>query len=436
MFFLFLFNRFRNKSIAFKIFKMSTLLIVVWTYALVSGAAPAVLRAAIMFSLLLIGRIWFRSVSVYNILAFSALLLLMFKPYLLFQLSFQFSYLALISIIYFQPHIESWFQTRNRLSTKLWRLTTVSIAAQILIFPISVFNFHQFPIYFILSGVATVFLATFVLFFGLLFLVLSANPLIGDVVIFIYTKLLEGFIQIIHAIQSLPHHMMDGIYLSQSSVILLYVAIGAVMILIGKAPPQGKMIFKPVVYPEINWAKRILTISVSCILINNLFFQYRTNKNLDLVVYDVYKKSLIDIFCGQKVYSMQSSNLEAKNIDYTSSGYRCYNGVSGVHDISTESIFTSKHLTINHLGSMVFKGKHLVFAHHLMDREVYPCFSDIVLVVNHAHNDPQAFLDNHNTALVVLDNSINYKMKKRWKEECRKHKIKYFDVQENGVFRM
>jgi len=75
MIFLVFFNRIRNDSNGFKIIKLISLLSVVWIYALVTGASPAVLRAAVMFSLILVGRLWFKGANIYNILGRSAMII-------------------------------------------------------------------------------------------------------------------------------------------------------------------------------------------------------------------------------------------------------------------------------------------------------------------------------------------------------------------------
>jgi len=435
MIFIFLFNRIKIDGNVFKSFKLITLLSVVWIYALVTGASPAVLRAAVMFSFILLGRLWFKGANIYNILAFSALILLLYDPFLLFQLSFQFSYLALISIVFFQPHLERLYETKHWVTTRIWQLITVSIAAQILIFPISVYHFHQFPSYFILSGVAAVFLATFILGLGLLVLSLDQMPIIGDTVSTLYSYLLEGFLQIISGIQSLPFNKVDGIYISLSSVFVLYLLVGTVMFLISLKPQSYKDVFHKKSRRR-KLAKIIVAGCITFLAVNSILFTYRISNQKELIVYDVSKSTAIDIFIGNKLYQISSDHIDESKLNYACQAYRVYNGNPDLISLTQNSNLQHDLLFWSKNGSMIFKGRHLFFANKENTQSSIPCESDIVLIVNNSILLPYQFLERHSTSLVVLDNSISYKVKNQWIHECRKRDIKIHDIRKNGVFRL
>jgi len=57
-----------------------------WMFALITGASPSVLRAATMFSFLLIGTALNRNTNIYNTLAASAFCLLLFNPYFILKI--------------------------------------------------------------------------------------------------------------------------------------------------------------------------------------------------------------------------------------------------------------------------------------------------------------------------------------------------------------
>ncbi|HEY6082259.1 MAG TPA: ComEC family competence protein, partial [Chitinophagaceae bacterium] len=63
-----------------------------WLFALLTGAAPSVLRSATMFTAVVAGKFFLhRHTSVYNTLAASAFLLLCYNPYFLMEVGFQLS---------------------------------------------------------------------------------------------------------------------------------------------------------------------------------------------------------------------------------------------------------------------------------------------------------------------------------------------------------
>ena len=422
MIFLFVFNRIQNESILFKVFKLLVLLLVVWSYAMITGASPAVLRASVMFSLLLIGKLWFRGANIYNILAFSALLILLYDPFLLFQLSFQFSYLALISIVFFQPKIERLYETKNPVATKIWQLTTVAIAAQILVFPISIYYFHTFPTYFILSGVAAVFLASFILALGL---ILIFTELIFGSAVFIaecYSVLLKLFLKLIKVIQSLPYNQIEGVYFSRSSLILLYICLFAIMFLISWKPQSYKDVFFQKRRRK-KIAKLVISACACLLMINNLFYSYRTLSNEELVVYDIYKHTLMDVFSDGRLYSFSSESLPKKKKEFASASMRIFNGWTEENELNDQTTFS-------------FKDKQLFIAHKPTYGSFIPCFSDVMLITNGTNVDPFLILDNHETRLIVMDSSLDYKTKKEWRQACVKRKIPFHDIKNDGAFRL
>lgn len=435
MIFIVFFDRFKSETWFFKVIKLATLLTAVWTYAMVTGASPAVLRAAVMFSLVLIGRLWFKGANIYNILAFSALIILLYDPYLLFQLSFQFSYLALISIVYFQPHIEKLYETKHWITTKIWQLTTVSIAAQILIFPISIYYFHKFPTYFILSGVAAVFLATFILALGILLLALNNIPLVGDIIAIAYSNLLEGFIRIIKGIQSLPFNNVEGVYISARSVILLYIMIGIIMFILSLKPKQYKDVFHKK-HKRKRVSKVIFGSCILFLLFNNILYSHRISNLKELIVYDIYKDTAIDIFHSRNLHTIRSKSIDNKKEDFACKSYRIYNGNPTSISLNNKTRDSNQQLIVSKNGSLIFKNKHLILADRLNFEIDIPCESDILLVGNKTNLLPFKLLENHVTSLVVLDNSLSYRIKNHWVKECRKRNIDVHDIGEDGVFRI
>lgn len=433
MIFLFIFNRIKSEHIGFKILKLITLLIVVWLYALVTGASPAVLRASVMFSFILVGRLWFHRTNIYNILVFSALILLIYDPYLLFQLSFQFSYLALISIVFFQPLIEKWYETTHWITTKVWQLTTVSIAAQILVFPISVYYFHKFPTYFILSGVAAVFIATFILGLGLLLIGFDRVPVVGDIISATYGKLLETFIQIISGIQSLPLNNVEGIYISKASVLILYILIGFIMLLVSIKPKKYKDVF----HKKLKRKKVSKLVIATCIVFlfsNNMLFSFRVKNHKELIVYDISKNTAIDIFCHDKAYTYQSAKIDKSKVEFASKAYRIYHGNPEIFDLNTSLNVDPTHFIKQDNGSLIFKNKHIIFADRVDLDKPIPCSSDLTLLVNGSTMLPYQFLDVHTTPLVVIDKSISFKVKNQWRKACEKRNILVHDISKDGVY--
>ncbi|GAB3921900.1 ComEC/Rec2 family competence protein [Larkinella terrae] len=150
-----------------------------WFYALMTGFSAPVLRSAFMFSLLLIGQTLGRSNNPLNTLAASAFLILLFDPYALTTAGFQLSYLAVGSLILWHRSLYQSMSFRFRWADWLWKITAVSLVAQLLTFPLGIFYFHQFPTYFWLANPLVIPLSSLVLILAMGLLVVGWIPYVG-----------------------------------------------------------------------------------------------------------------------------------------------------------------------------------------------------------------------------------------------------------------
>ena len=195
---------------------------VIWFYTLLTGLSPSVLRAATMFSLVVIGEALAKDSNIFNTLGVAVFTLLCFDPYLIYTVSFQLSFTAVFGIVYLQPKIYGLFQSRFWILDRIWAITCVSVAAQVATFPISLFCFHQFPSYSLLSNVIVVPGAFITFILGLLMIVLFLfSPIIGQLIGRLLYHVLWFINESIEWIESLPASTMES-YLSQIDVVAIY----------------------------------------------------------------------------------------------------------------------------------------------------------------------------------------------------------------------
>lgn len=116
----------------------------IFLYVISTGANPPALRAAIMFSSVLIALALDREPLIYNSLALSALLILLFAPQQLFTASFQLSYAATAGIIYFYRKIYSVFgNIKNAVLRFFTGVFSVTVSAQIALMPVCLYYFAK-----------------------------------------------------------------------------------------------------------------------------------------------------------------------------------------------------------------------------------------------------------------------------------------------------
>ncbi len=148
----------------------------IWGYAILCGAGASVIRAAVMFSWLLMGKTINRPGNIWNTLSGSAFMLLLYDPQWLFDIGFQLSYLAVAGIVLLEPPIYRLLHLKNKAADYFWKMTAVGIAAQLATGPLSVFYFHQFPTWFWLSGWVAVPLGAAIQGLGLALVVFGGVP--------------------------------------------------------------------------------------------------------------------------------------------------------------------------------------------------------------------------------------------------------------------
>ncbi len=389
-----------EKNNKVKVWKFMILSLVVWSYAIMSGAAPAVLRASTMFTILLIGKFWFDFFKTYNIMAFSALIMLIIDPYLLYQASFQFSYISLGSIIFFQPIIGKLYEPKSPIKKFLWQMTNVAIAAQILVFPITIYFFHKFPAYFMLTGIFAVPAAVVILYLGLALMLLHfiAYP-IALFVGLLLNLMLNAFIGIIYYIDALPLSSIDGIWISLFEMAMLYCVLFGIMVY---------LYFKN--KKQLYFLGIATTFLISSIWIHHL----QAVKSSSIVVYDSYKGSLIDIRSGKNTYTYQSQNLSQQDIVYIAKNYRDYNMQEFIFPLFKIQNYSSDIKTVQN--AIQFRNKKIILANNkedYIDEDM-----DYLILYNKSKLKPDDIGAISNGVCVILDSTIDKFTKALWEEYC------------------
>lgn len=197
-----------------------------YIYCQVTGELPPVERAAIMFAIFAFATELGIGHYPINTLAFTAFILLAINPFILFQVSFQLSYTAVISILLFYKHVVRLISFRSALVQYLWQMMALSIAAQILTLPLTVYYFHQIPVYFILSSMIGILLVQGLLIGGFALIISeSFIPILSKGMAALLSCSASWLCQSIHLINLLPLSHIEGLYLSGPLLWLLYAII-------------------------------------------------------------------------------------------------------------------------------------------------------------------------------------------------------------------
>ncbi len=173
--FLSLLFSFLPKSPFYRWLKYLLTLCLLWCFVVITGLAPSAVRAGLMLTLYLTGRVLRRTTDGYNTLAAAAFCMLAFNPLYLFDVGFQLSYLAVLSILFLQPRLQDLIMVRNPIVAIPWGWITVTLAAQAGTTLLCLYYFGQFSLVFLCTNLPLTFLATFLIPAGLIWVLLPAG---------------------------------------------------------------------------------------------------------------------------------------------------------------------------------------------------------------------------------------------------------------------
>ena len=275
-----------------------------WLFAMITGSSSAVLRAAMMFSLFYFSRdILHRHVSVYNIIFGSAFILLLLDPMQVFKVSFQFSYLAVLSIVFFFPYVNNWINSKYKLINYLWSSVALGISAQVLVFPISIFYFNKFASSFILTSIFVVQLAMVVLIATLIILIFDSIgfSIISEKILSPITNwVLNLFQDLITKVQDLPFSYIENIWLDKIQLVSLYLIIISFMLLIKRQ--------------KIKFFVVILSLCIFLFLHSHSVNRQKSIQHCAYIYND--RNASMDVFIGNKCYSLGPSTEEGNAFVY------------------------------------------------------------------------------------------------------------------------
>lgn len=408
-----------------KWWKLTRLLInlfAIWAFALITGASPSVLRAATMFTFIAYGNYLNRNSVIYNTLGVSAFLLLLINPYLIFQVGFQLSYLAVFGIVFFQYKIQRWFGFRNNILHHIWILTTVAIAAQLMVLPISLYYFHQFPVYFWMTGFVVVDAAFVVLVLGILVIILEMTvPFLATYVGYLLNWILAAVNKFIFLVQELPFGLIEGVYYGLTGLLIMYL----IVLAIGAYSETGNR----------KWMK--YTYGTFMVFLSwHLYVTYDTFCEKQIVVYNIGKeKTVIDFIENHRVVSLVGGNISEKDIKYNIEGNRNRLGVKEVVTIQIDSIFEYQDRNIHYKRPLIhFHDKRIAVLQKDVEIPEEALKMDYVILRNNVDISIDKISEVFDYQQIIADASNSYWSVKEWKETCQKQEIDFLNIYESGAF--
>ncbi len=205
------------------------LLLAIWTYVFIAGAEPPLLRSALMITIYTIISVSGRNPLSLNVLAFTALIMLVLNPLYIYDVGFQLSFFSIGSIMILYKPITRLFNNtiieRKWFLKWIWHCMAISLAAQIGTAPLIALYFGHLPVYFLLSNIIAVPLTTGILYLSVFLLASSFIPAISSIVAFILSILVAALNTSMNFIASLPCASITGITINSTQVLWIYFTI-------------------------------------------------------------------------------------------------------------------------------------------------------------------------------------------------------------------
>ena len=392
------------------------IIIGLWLFSLLAGAQPSILRSAVMFTCIVIGETIAKKTSIYNSLAFSAFGLLCWNPYWLWDVGFQLSYSAVLSIIIFMRPVYNLLFVKNKIIDFFWKINAVTIAAQILTLPLSIFHFHQFPIYFILTNFIAVPLSSMVLFGEILLCAISFIPVVAKLAgeaLYWLIRAMNGYVE---RIEALPFSLWDGLQINMLQAAFFFLFLAGTSYWLFEKKKMG-------LYAGL--------LALLCFLGLRSYSFWEAGKQQKIIVYNIPQHKAIDFINNRGFFFAGDTNLVEN--DFTENFHlkpsRILQRVGAVRQLSNLTI-------LDHYVS--FNDREILLVDNTFSFRTTSTRHPLDLVV--VSKSPKLSISRLNNSFVinqiVFDGSVSATKLKYWKKDCDSLHIPYHDVSEKGAFVM
>lgn len=293
-------------------------------YGMLVGEGVSIIRAAGMLIIYFIAQVYGRSYCLISALCVSAAMICLISPFEFFNVSFQLSFGAVLSLGAPVAYILKKFKG----GTKIFDILTVSIGVQILTLPIILYYFYTFPLYAFLLNILVIPLMSIVLYSSLISLLLYIfNIFLYKYICFVPAVILKLYVFLCGFVKLLPQNSIVFGRPEGFKIILYYTYVFLIIALAVKIKK-----------------KYLLLLTIPSILILFPFF-----KRDEAVFLDVGQGDGIYMHIKDMDILIDGGSTSNKNLgEYTLEPFLLYKGVGDI-----EMSFIS-HSDIDHISGVLY----------------------------------------------------------------------------------
>jgi competence protein ComEC len=403
-----------------KVFKAVLIISLIWYYSLLTGFSPAVCRAAVMISMVIIGKTYNRYINTLNILALSAFFLLLYDPLFITDVGFQLSYLAVAGLIVFQPLVYKWIKFKHKWANKLWQLCSVSIAAQIITFPLSAFYFHQFPVYFLISNLFIIIPAEVIMCTGIAYLLIPQLPVISASLGFVLEKSILIMNKVLAVIEYSPFASIGKIWLTTAEYLLAYLVIICLFYFL---------------FDKKTWLLKVSLIVLFLLGLSISIKRINASRSDSITFLNLKKHQGLVFKTGEKAIILSDINATDKNYQYAVQPYldSCKIADTALYNLK-QNINTAYLKKNNNL--IQFQNKKILIYNKGTQNMQLPqkLKIDYLYITGNPHTNITEINKNYNYATLVIDGSNTDRLVNDLEKQAKAMQISYQIIKRNNSF--
>lgn len=399
---IFLFSFF-DKYDKYKKTKFTVVILILWLFVLITGLSPSILRAALMLSLVLFGKTFYKQGNSYNTLLLSAFILLLYNPYLIKDVGFLLSYSAVFGIMYLHPILQKTYSFENKIIQNLWSTVLMSISATLFTLPISLYFFHQFPIWFIFSNLIIIPISMLIMGAAALFILFYKISVINQVLVFVINSSTSLMLWFAKLTDNSSYGFIDMISFNKLDFLFSSLLIMFFLIVIFTKQYKHVLAFCSII---------IIWLSFS------IYNNYKESLKKEMIVFHVKQKSVLAFRIGNTIYG-DFNTINSKDFDRYVKPY--------LLTVSDLKIVNSTANVFKYASKTVLKANHTA----ILPKTIEPNY---IIISN---NTPIELTTNDKTKpLIIADCSNSYKFVKKLKKQCAQLEIPFYSVKESGAFQV
>ncbi len=409
------------------------LLAFIWFYAFITGFTPSVARSALMISIVILSRWQHGSSNVFNTMVVTALGLLLYNPFYLTEVGFQLSFLAVWGILFFHPKIYACWETSNWLMSRTWELTSISLSAQLMTFPLGLLYFHQFPNFFLVSNLLVIPLSGLIIYLGIAVLVFSFMPLVGSWIAEAASLLISLLNHTVLLVESLPGSVFDRVSISVAETWMIYLMLAA---------GTGLLVNR-----RGNYLVIFLFLS-AIFLSSRLQKRWQEEKQSAFIVYHVPGKKAIDLVDGRKhVFISDSSFIQNRasllfhvahywwDLGMKEDSLLAVDSLSEVGDTKTGAWMMNRNFIYFRDKKICLADKSFVNNFRLQGSGTKPKLkTDYLVLSEDAVWNIGSLTGFMEFKKLIFDASNSKSRLRKWKEQCLESGLSYYSVPDSGAF--